>query len=233
MATARDLIHRSLRLIHVLDSGEDPTADEANDSLTALNDMLDSMSVPGLYIYATKEDVVSWPAGQESRTIGASGNFNITRPTRIEDSTFFTATSGEDYPLKILRSRAAYSGIYDKDISTDFPEFLYYEPSFPLGKLFIWPVPSVSLSISLHSQEQLTQLTTLDTALSIPPGYKELLTALLCARLAPEFGVALPPEAQDIMRRASRAVRRANARNVYSQVEAPGMGGTYNIYSDT
>ena len=56
---------------------------------------------------------------------------------------------------------------------------------------------------------------------------------MLCARLAPEFGVALPPEAQDIMRRASRAVRRANARNVYSQVEAPGMGGTYNIYSDT
>jgi len=233
MATARDLIHRSLRLIHVLDSGEDPTADEANDSLTALNDMLDSMSVPGLYIYALREDVVSWTAGQESRTIGASGDFNITRPTRIEDSTFFTSTSGEDYPLKILRSRAAYSGIYDKDISTDFPEFLYYEPSYPLGKLFIWPVPSVALSITLHSQEQLTQLTTLDTALSIPPGYKELLTALLCARLAPEFGVALPPEAQDIMRRASRAVRRANARNVYSQIEAPGMVGTYSIYSDS
>lgn len=233
MATARDLIHRSLRLIHVLDPGEDPTPDEANDSLTALNDMLDSMSVPGLYIYAIKEDVVSWPAGQESRTIGASGDFNITRPTRLEDSTFFTAASGDDYPLKIIRSRSAYSGIYDKDTSTDFPEFLYYEPSFPLGKLFIWPVPSIVLSISLHSQEQLTQLTTLDTALSIPPGYKELLTALLCARLAPEFGVALPPEAQDIMRRASRAVRRANTRNVYSQVEAPGMGGTYNIYSDS
>ena len=233
MATARDLITRSLRLIHVLDSGESPTADEANDSLTALNDMLDSMSVPGLYIYAIKQDVVTWTAGQQSRTIGASGDFNITRPTRIEDSTFFTSAAGEDYPLKIIRSRSAYSGIIDKDTSTDFPEFLYYEPSYPLGNLFIWPVPFSTLSISLHSQEQLTQLSTLDPALSIPPGYKELLTAMLCARLAPEFGVALPPEAQDIMRRASRAVRRANARNVYSQIESPGMGGTYSIYSDS
>lgn len=232
MATARDLITRSLRLIHVLGSGEDPTADEANDSLTALNDMLDSMSVPGLYIYATKEDVVSWTAGQESRTIGASGDFNITRPTRIEDSTFFTSTAGEDYPLKIIRSRAGYSSILDKDLSSDMPEYIYYEPSYPLGKLFIWPVPTSTLSISLHSQEQLTQLSTLDTALSIPPGYKELLTSMLCARLAPEFGVALPPEAQDMMRRSARAVRRANSRIVHAQLEVPGMGGTYSIYSD-
>ena len=233
MATARDLISRSLRLIHVLDSGEDPTADEANDCLTALNDMLDSMSVPGLYIYALREDVVSWTAASESRTIGSSGNFNITRPTRIEDSTFYTSSSGDDFPIKILRSRAAYSAIVDKDTAGDYPEFLYYEPSYPLGTLYIWPVPSSTLSVTLHSQEQMTQLSTLDTALAIPPGYKELLTAMLCARIAPEFGVTLPPEAQDMMRRASRAVRRASARNVYAQIESPGMGGTYSIYSDS
>lgn len=233
MATARDLITRSLRLIHVLDSGEDPTADEANDSLTALNDMLDSMSVPGLYIYATKENIVSWTSGQASRTIGGAGDFNVTRPTRIEDGTFYRTSTNEDYQLKILRTRAAYNTILTKSTTSSLPEFLYYEPSFPLGVLYAWPVPSVTLSVYLQSQEQLTQLTALDTALSIPPGYKELLTSMLCARLAPEFGVALPPEAQDMMRRASRAVRRANNKTVHSQIEAPGVGTTYSIYNDT
>ena len=231
MATARDLITRSLRLIHVLDSGESPTADEANDSLTALNDMLDSMSVPGLYIYAQKEDIVSWTASQASRTIGASGNFNITRPTRIE-SAFYRDSSDNDYPIKILRSRQAYTEIVDKSTESTIPSYLYYEPAYPLGILYLYPVPSATAAIHLQSQEQLTQLTTLDTTLSIPPGYKDLLVAMLCARLAPEFGVALPPEAQDIMRRASRAVRRANARNVYATLEVPGIGGTYSIYSD-
>lgn len=233
MATARDLISRSLRLIHVLDPGESPTASEANDSLTALNDMLDSMSIPGLYISAIREDLVSWAGGQESRTIGAGGNFAITRPTRIENSSFFTSSTGDDYPLTILRTREAYSAILDKGTTTTFPEFLYYEPSFPLGKLFIYPVPSATLSIALHSQEQLTQLTTLDTDLSIPPGYKELLTSMLCARLAPEFGVTLPAEAQDMIRRSTRAVRRANNKAVHATLELPGIGGTYNIYSDS
>lgn len=232
MATARDLIHRSLRLIHVLDSGEDPTPDEANDSLTAFNDMLDSMSVPGLYIYAQREDIVSWTASEASRTIGASGNFNITRPTRIE-SAFYRASDDSDYPIKILRSRESYTGILDKSTEGSIPSYLYYEPAYPLGTLYIYPVPSATAAIHLQTQEQLTQIATLDTTISFPPGYKDLLTAMLCGRLAPEFGVALPPEAQDIMRRASRAVRRANARNVYATIESPGMSGRdYDIYSD-
>lgn len=233
MATARDIITRTLRLIHVLDSGESPTADEANDGLTALNDMLDSMSVPGLYIYALREDIVSWTSGQASRTIGASGDFNITRPNRIEDGTFYRSSDGIDYPLKVIRLRRAYNEIVDKSTQSTIPSFLYYEPDYPLGTLYLYPVPSVTAAIHLQSQEQLSQFATLDTAASLPPGYKELITAMLCPRLATEFGVALPPEAQDMMRRASRAVRRANSRTTFATLDTPGIDGAgYSVYSD-
>lgn len=233
MATARDLITRSMRLCHILDSGEEPTADEANDALTALNDLLDFMSIPGLFIYASRKDDVSWTGGQQTRTIGASGNFNITRPTRIEDSTYFTSESGEDYPLQILRTTQAYTAILDKTTQSGMPEYLYYEPSYPQGTLFIWPVPSSTLTIHLYSQEQLEQAASLSATISFPPGYKELLTAELSARLCPEFGVAMPPELSDMRRRAAQAVKRMNKKTVHSSIESPGMGKNYSIYSDT
>jgi len=232
MSTARDLITRSMRLAHILDSGEDPTADEANDALTALNDLLDFMSVPGLFTYATKENIVTWTGGSQSQTIGSGGDFNVTRPTRIEDSTYFRSSAGDDYLIKVLRSKAAYSAIIAKDTQSNLPEYLYYEPSNPLGVLYIWPVPSSSLSVYLHSQEQLSQASTLNSTISFPPGYKELLTAELAARLCPEFGVAMPPELMDMRRRANIAVKRMNKKTVYSALELPGTGRTYSIYSD-
>lgn len=231
MATARDLIERSLRLIHVLDPGESPTAAEADDSLTALNDMLEIMSLPGLYIYTTREDNVSWTASQQSRTIGSSGNFNITRPTRIEDGTYFKVSS-TDYPLTIIRSQAEYAAIPDKTTSTSHPSHLYYEPTYPLGVLYLWPVPSATLSVYLRSQEQMDSFATLDTSISYPPGYKELMVTSLCQRLAPEFGVAIPPEVSDMARRARMIIKRSNEKSVQSVIEIAGRG-SYSVYSDS
>lgn len=233
MATARDLINRSLRLIHVLDSGEDPTADEANDSLNALNAMLDSWSIPGLYIYTLRQDVLTWAAATVSRTIGASGNFSVTRPTRIEDSTFATVSS-VDYGLEILRSRDAYSSFATKTTSGSIPQFLYYEPIHPLGILYVYPVPAASWTLNLHSQEQMDSFTTLDTSFAYPPGYREAIEYSLALRLAPEFGVAVPPEVSQIEMRSRLAVQRLNKKHVYAQVETGliGAGPTYNIYSD-
>ena len=232
MATARDLITRSLRLIHVLDSGESPTADEANDALDAVNSMLDSWSIPGLYIYATREDAVTWPASTQSRTIGSGGNFSITRPTRIETSTYFDDGNSNDYPLMILDTFAAYSNITVKATSSSLPEYLYYEPLDPLGTLYIWPVPSSALTVYLHSPEQLDQFATLDTTFTYPPGYKEAIQYSLAVRLAAEFGVAVPPEVMDVARRSTKAVKRLNTPTPIASVEVGEMGTRrFNIYT--
>lgn len=234
MSTVRDLITRSLRLIHVLDPGETPTADEANDSLEAANDMLDSMSIPGLYIYTAREDIVSWTANQASRTIGSSGNFNITRPTRIEDGTF-CRISDVDYPIKVLRNRSQYNDIQDKTTAGTIPEYIYYEPSHPLGILYLHPVPSATLAVHLQSPEQLDQFTTLETTFAYPPGYREFFVSQLCLRLAAEFGVAVPPEVTAMASRSAIAVRRLNTRipQAVLEVSAIGLGGDYSVYSDS
>jgi len=233
MATARGLITRSLRLIHVLDSGESPSAGEANDALEALNTMLDTWSVPGLYIYALKSEALTWAGAAASRTIGASGDLNTTRPTRIERSTYATVDSN-DYGIEVLRDRSSYTQMIDKDVSGSIPQYLYYEPTHPLGVLYVYPVPASSWTLNLDTQEQLDQFATLDTSFAYPPGYRELMDYSLAIRLAPEFGVAVPPEVAAIEMRARTAVRRLNKKTHYAQVETAwiGAGSTYDVYSD-
>jgi hypothetical protein len=233
MATARALITRSLGLGHIIDSGETPTAAEMADSLDALNDMLDSFSIPGLYLYAQKEEELSWPASTQSRTIGASGNFDTTRPTEISESTFIRIFTNQDYRLKMLKNRAAYSGIVLKGSSSDIPEYLYYEPSYPLGTLFIWPVPSSTLAVFLHSPEQLSQLATLDTEVDVPVGYREMIAYNLAIRLAALFGVAVPPEVATIARGSANSVKRLNVKEPLAELEPAYLGGSrYNINTD-
>jgi hypothetical protein len=62
--TARDLVTMSLRSIGVLHSGEVPSAEEANDGLDALNQMLQSWIYEGInleYLNLGLNDTVPYP----------------------------------------------------------------------------------------------------------------------------------------------------------------------------
>lgn len=64
MTTARDLITMSLRSIGVLHSGETPSAEEANDGLATLNQMLNSWLYEGIDLEFTSlglNDTVPYP----------------------------------------------------------------------------------------------------------------------------------------------------------------------------
>ena len=233
MATALDIIKRSMRLIHVLDADEEPSASESADALAAMNDMLDSWSTDRAYIFTIKEDSVTWPTATQSRTIGATGNFVTTRPTKIGGSSYFTDANSNDYILEQLATKAAYSAIVAKSTSSTLPQYMYYEPSFPDGTLYIWPVPDTSLTIKLHSPEQLTQFTALTTPVSFPPGYKHAFTTSVAEEIAPEFGVAVPPEVAKSAFKSRTKIRRLNRVVPVSQVEvsAFSQGRSFNIFT--
>ena len=70
MASAGDIINGSLRLLGVLAEGETPSAETSQDALTAMQQMIDSWNTERLTIYATQDQVFTWPAGQITRTLG-------------------------------------------------------------------------------------------------------------------------------------------------------------------
>ena len=57
MTTAGDQINGALRLIGQLAEGETPSAATAQDSLTALNQMIDSWSSERLSIFSTQDQI--------------------------------------------------------------------------------------------------------------------------------------------------------------------------------
>lgn len=68
--TALDLIVGALRNINALASGETPNANDANDALQVMNDLLESWSVEKLLVFASVENIMLFNPGQYIYTIG-------------------------------------------------------------------------------------------------------------------------------------------------------------------
>jgi hypothetical protein len=69
-STALDLITGALRNINALESGETPNAQDANDALQVLNDMLESWTIEKLFVFSSNEQRFVFTPGTYQYTIG-------------------------------------------------------------------------------------------------------------------------------------------------------------------
>ena len=89
VTTAADQIYAALRLIGQLAEGEQPSADTAQDALTAMNQMIDSWNTERLSVFSTQDQVFTWEAGAIKKTLGPTGNFVGNRPILVDDATYY------------------------------------------------------------------------------------------------------------------------------------------------
>lgn len=193
--TARDLITRTFRLISVLASTEVPTANEANEALLSLNEMVDSWSNQQLLIPSKVQEVFPLVASQQSYTMGVGGNFNTSRPQKIENASIRTTTGSTTYDLPIeIINQDKWATITIKNVSSALPTKLFEQNTYPLDTIYLWPMPSdASKSVVLWSWKPLTTFTSLDTVVSLPPGYSKMIRYNLGVELAPEYSRQLDP----------------------------------------
>jgi len=210
MATAGETINGSLRLLGVLAEGETPSAETSQDALRAMNQMIDSWNTERLAVYATQDQVFTWPSGVINRTLGPTGNFVGNRPILLDDATYFVETgTGVSYGVQII-NQAQYDGIAVKSSTSTFPEVIYVNMTYPDIDMFIYPRPTMNLEWHFISVEELTQPATLATALSFPPGYLRAFRYNLACELAPEFGEEPSPQVQRIAMYSKRNLKRIN-----------------------
>lgn len=226
MATAADIIKRSLRLINALAAGETPDATQQADCLEALNAMIDAWRNESLMVYALQDESFA-VNGAASYTIGSGGTFNTTRPVKIESA--FIRHSGVDYPVAIAGADAWF-GIADKTTASDYPDWLYYEPSMSLGKIFLYPIPSAG-TLHLITWVPIAELSA-STTITLPPGYREALTYQLAMRLGPEYGRAVPVEVAAVGKAAKKDIKRVNFRVPHMETGFD-RGSRYNVFADS
>ena len=210
METAGDIINGSLRLLGVLAEGETPSAETSQDALRAMDQMIDSWNTERLSVFATQDQIFTWPSGQLSRTLGPSGDFVGNRPILLEDSTYFRDPgTGVSYGIKFINQQQ-YNGIAVKTVTSTFPQVIFVNMTYPDVEMFVYPRPTRDLEWHFISVEELTQPATLATVLHFPPGYLRAFRYNLACELAPEFGVEPAPQVQRIAMTSKRNLKRIN-----------------------
>ena len=213
--TAGEQINRALRLIGMLAEGETPSAATAQDSLMALNQMIDSWNTERLSVFSTIDQIVNWPVGSINETLGPSGslvrlNGTAVRPVLVDDSTYFKDPgTGVSYGVKLINQQQ-YNGIAVKTVTSTFPQVVFVNMTYPNIDIFIYPRPTRLLEWHFISVEQLTQPANLSTDILFPPGYLRAFTYNLACEIAPEFGVEPSPQVQRIAMYSKRNLKRIN-----------------------
>ena len=210
MTTAGDLIDGSLRLLGVLAEGETPSSETSQDALFAMNQMIQSWNTERLAVFSTQDQVVTWPPGQRSRTLGPTGDIVANRPVSIDDSTYFRdPANGISYGLKLINQQQ-YNGIAVKTVTSTYPQVLWVNMTFPDIEMYVYPVPTKVLEFHVVSVNELTQPANLATDLAFPPGYLRCFRYNLACELAPEFGTEPSRQVQRIAMTSKRNLKRIN-----------------------
>ena len=210
MTTAGDIINGSLRLLGVLAEGETPSSETAQDALFAMNQMVQSWNTERLSVFATQDQVVTWPASTLSRTLGPTGNIVGLRPVLVDDATYFRdPANGISYGLKLINQQQ-YNGIAVKTVTSTYPQVMWINMTYPDIEMYVYPVPTRALEFHIVSVEELSQPANLATDLAFPPGYLRAFRYNLACEIAPEFGVEPSRQVQRIAMTSKRNLKRIN-----------------------
>ena len=207
-STSGQLITASLRLSGAVAVDETPSADEFNDGILALNDLLETLSTENLAVYGSATETFATVAAQALYTIGPAGNWNTTRPVRISGSPYCTF-NGVDFPIDQI-GQGEYDAIGLKTQQQPIVEKLLYVNDNPLGKITLWPVPSGIVNITLNTDRVLVNVTDTATVMTYPPGYLLMFRYMLATMLCGGYGIPVPPDVAAIATSARANVKRAN-----------------------
>lgn len=188
--TARDIINGSLRLIGVLSSGETATADEQNDALLVLNEILDTWSINGYFNNTPTREVFSLIPSQGKYTIGIGADLNTIAPISIEQAKLKVGST--EYDLEDLLD-SEWASIPDKTIQSEYVAKFYYAKTLPVHEINLYPIPLSAYELVLYSYKSLPKFSSINDDLIFPTNYTKALRYNLALELAPEYGKAISP----------------------------------------
>ena len=195
MTTPRKLINASLRLIGAQASGESLGSAEAEDSLEALNMMLDSWSTTKLLV----PTLTSRPYTARGPHIPL-----YPRPMRVLNSRI--RENGIDFPVTAI-TREEYQAIPEKTLRGR-PVALWWDQAFPDSSIRLYPAPNKAYTLYVETWERLAKFGALDECVELPGEFFRALKYSLAVDLAPEWGTSASPKVIAVAKSSQDAVVR-------------------------
>ena len=207
--TTDEIVTDALRELGVLDAADAASGEDATLGLFRLNKLLDNLNAERNGVYATVLSSFTITPSLQPHTIGATGTWVTTqRPQSIESA---SVLEGDVYRPISLKDAAWYASLINPTLTQAYPIEGWYEPDWPNGKLYLWPIPTSAATVRLGMRTILASLALSDT-FTLPPGYQDYLTLKLAIDLSSPFEVSVKPATAQNYLTAERRVMSANAR---------------------
>ena len=230
MSTPSTIIVNSLIMLGEKVIGGTLTSAEQTHYLAKLNTFLESCSTNRLFIYQILEESFTLVVGSSAYTVGSGGNFNTTRPVKVEDTCFINYQSRIN-PVTVANERN-FSLLQTVGLS-GMPRNLYYDISVPLATIYFDYDPDVAYEFHLKSWKQLQSFAAISTTVLLPLGYLRFIESNFAIECAPGLTSA-SAETIKIAKESKAAIQALNAPEGILRLDA-GVAGRarYDIYADS
>ncbi len=189
------------------------------------------MATDNLFCYTVTSTTWTMVSGTQSYTVGPGGAINIARPIFINQVGFIDTSQNPpfEYNLGLPMTEQAWEAIPIKTQQSQYPIGAYYNPTFPLGTLSFFFVPtSGTLQGVIYVWSAISEFSGLTVPVALPPGYRRFLVMNLAMELAGQLGVTPLPTTVKNAAMSRADVQRANTRLLEMQIDPSGMIGNRN-----
>lgn len=194
--TMRQIVRDALLEIQVLDPSESPTDSQANQGLNQLGRLFNLWNAQRRAVYATAFLEYTLVPSLSPHSIGPTGATwtAAIRPVSIDGANLVlnNVTPTITQPIAVVDNQWWLNQTIP-GLQTGYPTDVYYQPDWPNGKLYFWPVPTTAWPVTLMARVLLDDTLTLDDPFSLPPGYQQAVTLTLAEQLCRPFGQPRPP----------------------------------------
>lgn len=182
--TVRDLITDVLLELGVIGVADPVDNEVYGVAFRWLLRMYSTFQAMRLFLFTVERTLYTLVPNQQVYTIGSGGEFDGNRPIWIAGSEVSPVDS-PDLSLDLVpyQNRAEFYREPLKTLSDQWPRRFLYEPTYPLGTLTFWPIPTTAAIVALATPSPLSTPTSLDTTLVFSPGYQDAWHYNLAKRL--------------------------------------------------
>ena len=214
MSTVSDLCQSALEDLGVLGSGETMDSGDLQTCFKSLNQLMDQWAAERLTIYTISETTWTIVSGTGSYTVGSGGDVNVARPVYPKQVSFRDTSANPVVEYQLIPfTDDDWARVSIKTLTSVLPTNSYYNPTYPLGTIELWPVPTSStLTGVLYAPAATAQFAATSTTVALPPGYERFIVKNLAVEVAAKFGAVPSPGVVQAAMDAKRVIKVANAR---------------------
>lgn len=219
-----DLVADVLREIRVINAVDPAGPEDQAYVLRKVNRILDRWNADRQTVFQELIASFTCSPGVSPHTIGPSTATWTTgqRPVSLEAAAWAENAAGSRTPIAV-RNSSWWMRLPDKASSSSFPTDVYFEPAWPNGNLYFWPVPTAARVVDLQMRVVLGMLA-LGDRLSMPPGYLDAIIKTAAEECVGQFGVDMPAGLPQFALDARAVIFGNNGETLPLENDAPGSG---------